>query len=222
LLYQDILIALDADRGIHNGQPTLHAQCLAACAVRAGEAVIHLGAGTGYYTAVLAHLVGAQGRVAAFEIETDLARRAGQNLSRYPNVSVSERSGAGTALPVSDVIYVSAGATHPLPEWLDALNIGGRLLFPMTPEQGLGFMLRVTRVTDDAYEASAITGAAFIGCAGARNTAAATALATALENKPSDAIRSLHRNGAPDASGWLVGDDWWLSTTPPDQAARRG
>src|SRR5690554_5638240 len=51
-LYDDVLVALAADRGINNGQPSLHAQCLAALAIRQGETVIHAGAGTGYYTAI--------------------------------------------------------------------------------------------------------------------------------------------------------------------------
>ena len=57
-LYQDTLVALDADRGINIGEPTLHARCLDALALREGETVLHVGAGAGYYTALLAHLSG--------------------------------------------------------------------------------------------------------------------------------------------------------------------
>ena len=56
-LYQDVLIALAPERNINNGQPSLHARCLAVCAPTAGESVFHLGAGTGYYSAILAILV---------------------------------------------------------------------------------------------------------------------------------------------------------------------
>src|SRR5580693_29855 len=68
-VYQDLAIALRAPgarhRGqpIHNGQPTLHAVCLAAVEPRQGETALHVGAGTGYYTAVLARLLGATGTV---------------------------------------------------------------------------------------------------------------------------------------------------------------
>jgi protein-L-isoaspartate(D-aspartate) O-methyltransferase len=88
LLYQDILIGLAPERGINNGEPSLHAQCLAAAAPAPGETVVHIGAGTGYYTAVLAHLVTPSGRVVAYEIEGDLADKARTNLSDSPAVAV--------------------------------------------------------------------------------------------------------------------------------------
>jgi protein-L-isoaspartate(D-aspartate) O-methyltransferase len=30
-----------------------------------------------------------------------------------------------------NAIYVNAGATHPMPLWLDSLMLGGRLIFPL-------------------------------------------------------------------------------------------
>ena len=73
LLYQDVLIALAPDRRINNGQPSLHAACLAEADPQPGESVLHVGAGTGYYTAILAELVGPSGRVIAHEIEASLS-----------------------------------------------------------------------------------------------------------------------------------------------------
>ena len=143
MLYQDIVIGIATDRGINNGQPSLHARCLAACAPRPGETVIHVGAGTGYYTAVLARLIDNNGRILAFEIEPDLAARARENLAHLSNVAVSAASGTEGSLPSSDLIHVNAGATYPIPSWLDALNIGGRLIFPLTPNEGFGCMLLV-------------------------------------------------------------------------------
>src|SRR3954451_21130105 len=55
-LYDDVLVALDREQGINNGEPALHAAWLAAIDPRPGETVIHVGAGTGYYTAMLATL----------------------------------------------------------------------------------------------------------------------------------------------------------------------
>src|ERR1700722_15663323 len=71
LLYQDIVVSLGNSGPINNGQPSLHAACLAALAVGKGERVVQVGAGTGYYTTVLAKLVGESGAVDAYEIEAE-------------------------------------------------------------------------------------------------------------------------------------------------------
>jgi len=212
LLYQDILIGLATERRINNGQPSLHACCMAAVTPAIGESVLHIGAGVGYYTAVLSTLVGPTGSVTAFEIESDIAARASENLKGFSTVTVVNASASEASLPDCDVIYVSAGATHPPKTWLDALKVGGRLIFPLTPNEGLGVMLMVTREAGDSYAASAISRAAFIPCVGARDDATSTSLATALERQSLDEVRSLRRSTAPDSTAWCVGQDWWLST----------
>ena len=57
-VYHDVLIALDEARGINNGQPSLWAYLFNQIGIIAGEHVLHLGCGTGYYTAIAAELVG--------------------------------------------------------------------------------------------------------------------------------------------------------------------
>ena len=41
-IYQDVLVALDADKGINNGEPSLHAMWIGRIAPRPGEAVTHV------------------------------------------------------------------------------------------------------------------------------------------------------------------------------------
>ncbi|WP_347710510.1 protein-L-isoaspartate O-methyltransferase family protein [Methylobacterium tardum] len=98
---------------MHIGQPSLHALCLDALAPQPGETVLQVGTGSGYYTALLAHLVGPTGQVHAFEIDPDLAARATANLAPWPWVQVCARSGVADPLPAADAIYVNAGATRP-------------------------------------------------------------------------------------------------------------
>lgn len=88
-IYQDVLIGLDPDRGINIGMPSAHAAWLDKMDLREGDRVIQVGAGTGYYTAVIAEIVGASGTVTAFEIDEDLAARARQNLKDYSQVLVT-------------------------------------------------------------------------------------------------------------------------------------
>jgi protein-L-isoaspartate(D-aspartate) O-methyltransferase len=211
-LYQDVLVGLSTDQGLNNGEPSLHARCLAALQPRSGEAVLHIGAGTGYYTAVLAALVGAEGSVSAYEIEPALARTASANLDDLPSVTVRNLSGSEASLPGSDIIYVNAGATHPLDAWLDALRPNGRLLFPLTPDQGLGGMLLVTREERTRFSARFVCPAMFFPCQGARDSTMSERLAKAFSQGNTAGVRALHRGQAPDKSCWCAGTNWWLST----------
>jgi protein-L-isoaspartate(D-aspartate) O-methyltransferase len=212
ILYQDVLIGLITERYINNGQPSLHARCLAACNPKSGDEVVHIGVGTGYYTAILAELVGSSGTIVGYEIENGLAERAQRNLSHLANVKIIAASGCDGALPKADVIYVNAAATHPVAAWLDALKIGGRLIFPLTPDKAAGCMLLVVRLTETKYGAGVAMGAAFTPCIGARSEAMSETLAQAIKKQPMTAVKSLHRDNSPDATAWCVGEGWWLST----------
>ena len=112
-VYTDDVIAILPERGLNNGQPSLHAALIASAAPVPGEHVVHIGVGFGYYTAILAELAGTSGRVTAIEIDPDLAARAASNLSHYPNVRVVPGNGTAVAFDIADVIYVNAGATRP-------------------------------------------------------------------------------------------------------------
>lgn len=212
VLYQDIVVGLFPDRRINNGEPSLHARCLGAACPKAGDVVIHAGAGTGYYTAILAQLAGATGRVHAYEIAGDIAHRAVENLAGYSTVSVHARSALEGPLPSADVIYVNAGATHVPLRWLDALAPGGRLILPLAPNERLGCVLLVTRLARGAYTARTVSPAAFVPCVGARDEEASRALAAALDTRSPEDVRSLRRGTEPDDTAWCVGDGWWLST----------
>jgi protein-L-isoaspartate(D-aspartate) O-methyltransferase len=214
-LYQDLVVALAPERSINNGEPSLHARCLAAAAPKTGECVLHVGTGAGYYTAILAHLVGPEGSVIGYEIEPDLAERARVNLADIPQASIRSRSAIEPGLPPSDVIYVNAGATHPPDEWLTALKPKGRLIFPLSGAQGAGLMLLVTRGLDQSYAARIVSAAMFIPCIGASDDAEAKAVTAALMKGGHAAVRSLVRNDQPDETAWLSGAGWWLSTKEP-------
>lgn len=156
-----------------------------------GSAITQIGTGTGYYTALLAFLTGTTGQVTAYEIDPDLTPLAQANLAHLPQVRVLEQDGTRGVLPKSDLIYISAGATHPMPNWLAALNPQGRLLFPLTPNRGLGGMLLVTRLDDGMYAARFISPATFIECIGARDEATGESLVAAFASNTSGEVKSL-------------------------------
>src|SRR5688572_13884681 len=215
LLYQDALVALKFEAHLNNGQPSLHMASLAALDVREGETVVHVGPGTGYYSAILATLTGPSGRVIAYEIDYDLAARAKENLAALPHVEVRHQSGTVGPLPSADVIYVSAGATAPLRVWADALRAGGRFLFPLTPDQGAGCMLLATRTGVGEFAAKCISTAVFTPCIGARDDEMGERLSKAFATLDTGRLRSLRYDSQPDETCWFAGPDWWLSTAPP-------
>ena len=212
VLYQDVLVTLGTGLGINNGQPSLHAMCLNALAPRKGESAVHVGAGSGYYSAVLAMLVGEAGRVDAYEIVPELARQAAENLAAFPQVAVHGRSGAEGPLPDCDVIYANAAAAEPLTVWLDALRPEGRLLFPLEPQGASGQMLLVTRKADGSYPARFLCGVEFVACVGAQNARAVRILDAAFRKGGLNQVRRLFRDNQPDSSCWCAGEGWWLST----------
>lgn len=215
-LYEDVLVAIDAKRGINNGQPSLHAQAIDALGLKAAETVLQIGAGAGYYTAILAELVGPKGRVIAYEIAPDIAARAAANLSPYPQVEVRARSGVGD-LPKADAIYVNAAASHPVRGWLDALNAGGRLVFPLQAAGSSGAMLIVTRRQgDEAWPARLLSGVVFIPCEGAQDSEMGRKLDDAFRRGGLGRVRSLRFGGAPSETDWVRGDGWALSTDPAE------
>lgn len=212
-IYDNVLVAIDRERGINNGEPALHAAWLEAVGPQPGETVVHVGAGTGYYTALLARLVEPGGHVEAFEYETDLAAMAARNLDAYPDVAVHAGSAFGRPLPEADVIYVNAGVTAPDAEWLKALRPGGRLIFPWQPRKGWGPAVLVRREAG-GFRAGTLMTVGFISCSGAGGEGATHPVGEA----DLDAVRSiwLTEQKAPDRTAIAVYQRVWFSSAEPE------
>lgn len=211
-VYRNALVALDADKGINNGEPLLHMMWMAKAAPQPGETVCHVGAGTGYYSALLSLLAGPDGTVAAFEIEPALAAGAARNLAPYPNARVVHGDAVTMDLPPCDVVYVNAGVAAPPLSWLAALKPGGRLLFPWRPTDRVAFAVLVTR-TGAGLACEAFMRSWFIPCAGAAEARGASLLPTP-ETAPK--IRSLwpRAEREPDETAIAIFDDVWFSSAP--------
>jgi protein-L-isoaspartate(D-aspartate) O-methyltransferase len=217
-LCHDVLVAIDETRRLNNGQPSLWAQLFDLLDLAAGDHVIHIGAGQGYYSAILAEIVGPAGRVTAIEIDPDLGTKARTNLAGvWPQATVVAADGfVYRADAPADAIVVNAGVTHLSLAWLDALAPeNGRLLVPITGANWTGGFLLITRNGGETrrYPARYVTWTGIIPCVGGRDPAAEALLDAALARSGYDTIRSLRRApDEPDETCWLAGDGWWLST----------
>jgi protein-L-isoaspartate(D-aspartate) O-methyltransferase len=215
-VYHNALIVLDEAKGINNGQPSLWAQFFDQLGVQAGDSVLHLGCGTGYYTAILAELAGPRGRITAIEIDAGLAERARVALAPWPQVAVIKADGAIGPFEPADVVVASAGATHPQPSWLAAVKPVGKLLFPLTSTGGAGAMALLTRRSEESFAAQLDYGVYFIGFRGARDPEVSSLLSEALHRDRGSGVKSLRCDAHDkDETCWLHGDGWCFSTCDP-------
>ena len=229
-LYTDSLVGIVPDRFINNGQPSLHAALLAQARPRDGEHIVHVGAGVGYYTAIMAHLVGPTGRVTGIEFDADLAARARANFAGAANVEILQGDGAVVPFATADVIYVNAGATHPATAWLDGLAEGGRLILPLTTElppaptpeararipelrtiarQGATFLIERR---GPEYLARWISPVMIFPCAGSRDRVAEAALAAGFAKGGWEKVTRLYRSDdVPPEQCWVRAPGWCLA-----------
>ena len=211
-VYRDALIVLDEAKRLNNGQPSLWAIHLDPLRIQPGDRILHLGCGTGYYTAILAELTGQAGKVTAIEIEEGLAARARLALEPWPQVTVIHADGSRGPFESVDIIVVSAGATHPLPVWLAAINPSGKLLFPLTSTRGPGAMVHLVRTSADLFAATLRGSVFFVDFGGARDPVISSELALALQRDAGAGVRSLRCDvHAKDESCWLHGNGWCFS-----------
>lgn len=208
-LYPNALVALDASKGINNGEPFLHASWIGAVAPKSGDAICHIGAGLGYYTALLSLLVQPGGRVEAFEIEQDLAARARKNLEPFDGVAVVDGDATILPMPPSDLIYVNAGVVAPPLSWLQALRPNGRMIFPWRPAETVGLTVVISR-RDDGFEVAPLMAACFIPCVGASSTDGCTKVPNIGEAQSArSAWLTSHR--PPDETAVAVYQHVWFS-----------
>ena len=197
-VYHNIGIAIDAARRLFNGHPGTLMPWIDALALTPGARVLHVGTGTGYYTAIMAQVVGPGGHVMGIEVDDMLASHARANLASMPWVEVRHGNGTDIGDQPFDSILVNAGVTHPPAEWLDALAPGGRMLLPLTvqmqPTIGKGFTLLVTRSGDGSLVVKPFGVVAIYSAVGLRDETLNSALGEAMRRQPWPAVTRLRRD----------------------------
>ncbi|MFW2234367.1 protein-L-isoaspartate O-methyltransferase family protein [Rhizobium sp. CRRU65] len=224
LAYQDVLFALQSEKGVNNGSPSLHARLLAELDVQiGGDRIVHVGAGTGYYSAILAELVGTSGHVHALEMDPDLAAHAQAALADRANVSVVNADGSQWPQHAVDAIYVNFAVARPAEPWIERLRPGGRLVLPLgvprqdrPPKSGRhashGAALRIER--GDCGFAARWIGTTYFVCANGGLTTddnEIDALTAAFERGGIEFVKSLLWKTEPRIGRcWHIGDQWAL------------
>jgi protein-L-isoaspartate(D-aspartate) O-methyltransferase len=200
-LYHNVPVALNPARDLNNGQPAALAKWIDALGITSGMRVYHLGCGVGYFTAIMAEMVGRSGSVIASEIDAELAARASTNLAGYANVSVHSGDAADFDPGDCDAMLINAGVTHPQPRWLERLSVGGNLALPLTVAAGMGMganlgkgvMARITRQAN-GFSANIVSFVAIYSCVGMREAHLEQALSKAMGTGKLFKLRSLRRD----------------------------
>lgn len=144
----------DSQRVISSSsQPAIMAIMLEQLDLQPGHNVLEIGAGTGYNAALMAHIVGEQGRVTTVDIDDDLVQSARTHLAaagfeRVQVVCDDGMYGFAQNAPYDRIILTVAGWDVP-PEWLAQLKPDGRLLMPLSfygPQLSIAFERRQGRL----------------------------------------------------------------------------
>lgn len=159
--YEDSPLPIAAGQTI--SQPYIVAFMIEALALKGGERVLEIGAGSGYAAAVLGEIAG---EVYTVERIEELAEHAAQTLKSLDYRNVHIRCGDGTLgwpehAPYDAIVVAAGGPT--VPESLQSqLKIGGRMVIPVGSELTSQELVRITRASETRFKSEDIADVRFV------------------------------------------------------------
>ena len=149
--YADHPLPIEAGQTI--SQPYIVALTIDAAAVRRGDKVLEIGAGSGYAAAILGQLAR---EVVAVERHRELAELARERMRRlgYANVRIVEGDGT-CGCPAEapfDAIVAAASGSHVPQVLIDQLRPGGRIVMPVGDPHAIQSLVKLTKRNDGNIE----------------------------------------------------------------------
>lgn len=132
--------ALPIGSGQTISQPLVVAFMIEQLAPKEGDTILDIGAGSGWTTALLAHIVGNKGKVIALEVIPELAAFGKANVGKYNfiekgRVEFFQKDGAKgyeSKAPFHGILVSAALSAKPLlSSWKEQVREGGRIVVPI-------------------------------------------------------------------------------------------
>lgn len=161
LAYGDHPLPIEAGQTI--SQPYIVALMIHAAAIKSGDKVLEIGAGSGYAAAVISRIAD---EVIGIERQRELVEVARERLKRlgYDNVEIVEGDGTRGCPDEApfDAILAAASGSH-VPEYLlGQLAPGGRIVMPIGSPGGVQELIKVTKQDDGILKQENLGGVRFV------------------------------------------------------------
>ena len=155
-------IALPTFEGQTISQPYTVAFMLELLSPKVGEKILDIGSGSGWVAAMLAYIVGKNGKVIGLELLPELVKFSIDNLEKYHLNNLIIRLGDGTrGLPEEspfDKIHVAAAAKRIPKALIQQLKIGGRMVIPTQADD----IWVIDRFSENRWKESVYPGFVFV------------------------------------------------------------
>lgn len=159
--YDDNPLPIEAGQTI--SQPYIVALMIEAAAIRPGDKVLEVGAGSGYAAAVISRIAD---RVVAIERHGELAKIARERMARlgYDNVRILQGDGTRGCPDEApfDAILAAASGSHVPKPLVDQLAPGGRLVMPVGDPGFVQELVKVTKRPDGTTSQENLGGVRFV------------------------------------------------------------
>ena len=159
--YDDNPLPIEAGQTI--SQPYIVALMIEAAAIRPADAVLEVGAGSGYAAAVISRIAK---RVVSIERHGELAQIARERMARlgYGNVRILQGDGTRGCPDEApfDAILAAASGSHVPKPLLDQLAPGGRLVMPVGDPGWVQELVKVTKRPDGSTSQENLGGVRFV------------------------------------------------------------